>query len=135
MLFRSSTPSSSVFGTHFTWSSDETTTGTTSTSFQRKTTLTASDLPSGYYRLGWYFEWRINSTNTDILTRVVVDGSNVVMEHNEEVKDVSSWHTTSGYAITQLSAGGHSLGLDYGVESNGATSYMRRARLELWRVG
>lgn len=129
-----STPASSVFGTHFAWSSDEDVTGTNSTNFQRKVTLSVSDISSGYYRVGWYFEWRINTTSNDITTRVVVDALDTVMEHNEEVKDVSTWHTESGYAIVQLSAGGHTIGLDYGVERNGATSYLRRARLEFWRV-
>ena len=128
------TPTSSVFGTYFAWSSDESTTGTTSVNFQRKTTLSVNDIPSGYYRLGWYFEWKMNSTSSDTFTRIIVNDSAVVMEHNEEAKDVSNWQTASGHVITQLLAGDHTFGLDYSVENNGVTSYIRRARLEFWRV-
>lgn len=129
-----STPVASVFGANYSWDSDDSTTGTTSATFQRKTTLSTTDMGAGYYRLGWYFEWRIDSTGTDIETRIIVDNTTVVMEHNQEAKDSSSWHTESGYFVTQLSAGNHSFGLDYRVENYGTTCYIRRARIEIWRV-
>ncbi len=129
-----SIPSANVFGTWYAWGSADSVTGTNSNSFQEKTSLSVTGIPGGYYRLGWYFEWRLTSTSYDIITRVVIDNTDVVMEHNQEVKDTNSWHTDSGYVIRQLGSGNHTFDLDYCTENTSATGYIRRARLEFWRV-
>lgn len=128
------TPSDIVFGTWYAWDGDDSTTGTNSTSFQEKASLSVEGIPNGYYRLSWFFEWRNTSVSYDIRTRVVTDNTNVVMEQNEESKDSHSWHLESGFVITQLNAGNHFFDLDYSSESTGMTVYIRRARFEIWRV-
>jgi len=107
---------------------------TTSNNFQNKVSLNVLDIPSAYYRLGWYFEWKINSTSRDFMARIQVDDINTVMEMNEESKDSTSWHTQGGFAILQIIAGNHHFDLDFKSETNGVASYMRRARLELWMI-
>jgi len=68
------------------------------------------------------------------MATVVVDSTTTLMEQREESQDVNTWHIESGFGITQLSSGNHSVVLGYCGDSTGSTSYIRRARLEFWRV-
>ena len=91
-------------------------------------------MPAGYYRIGYQFEWRRNATGNDFKARLVLDGSTVLMELNEEPKDPNSWYLRSGHDIIQLTAGSHTFSLQYCGENTSATSRIRRARLEFWMV-
>ena len=127
------TSSSTIFGTWYAWDGDDSESSTNSTSYIEKASLSVTGIPTGYYRLGWYFEWRRSDTNSDFEGRVVIDNTDVVMEINQEAKDNNSYHVANGYVITQLTAGNHFFDIDYGGENN-KTSRIRRARLEIWRV-
>lgn len=123
-----------TFGTWYAWGGDETETNTNSTSPVSKATLSVTGVSEGYYRLGWYYEWRRNTTSNDYRATIVLDSTTTVMEHLEEVQDVNSWHTDSGFYITNLTAGNHSFVFSHYGEVPGNTSYTRRVRLEIWRV-
>jgi len=126
-------PTSLSFGTWYAWGGDASLSSTNSTSYIEKASLSVVGIPTGYYRLGWYFEWRRKDTRSDFEARVTIDDTDTVMEINQESKDNNSYHAINGFVITQLLAGDHFFDIDYGGETN-KTSYIRRARLEIWRV-
>lgn len=140
-----------VFGSEYHYASVDSTTNTNRTYPLNKLTMTTSSLPVGNYRIGWYYEWRRNTTSNDFRARVQIDNSITVMEHSEEPKDVNSWHTVmehseeskdvnswhveSGFVHKYIpTVANHTIDIDYWGESYGGTSYIRRVRIELWRV-
>lgn len=128
------TPEAMLFGTQFAWAEDSTTSSTNSTTYQEKLSLDVTGVPTGYYRIGWYFEWNNNSDRDDIRARIVSDNTTVEMELNIEPKDKSSWQSESGFVIKQLTSGNHFFDIDYSSENTGVSASISRARLEFWRV-
>jgi hypothetical protein len=123
-----------VYGKEYYYEEDETTSNTNYYSYITKLLLTTGTTPVGTYRIGWYYEWRRNKTSTDFMARVKVDDT-AIMEHNQEIKDPSNWISKSGYKhINFESENTHEIKLEYCGETNPGTSYIRRARIEFWRV-
>lgn len=123
-----------TFGTWYGWNGDESETSTTSTSPVQKARLTLTGIPEGYYRIGWYYEWRRDAAWNDYQARIQIDDSTTIMEHIQEPQDTNSWHPVSGFYITNLSSGNHYVDFDHYGDNSGYTSYTRRLRLEIWRV-
>lgn len=123
-----------IFGSHFLFAEDESETNTNSISPLRKLTLKVEDVKAGVYRMGWYYEWRRNTTSNDYRSMVTLDDTTQLSDHREESQDVNSWHMESGFYIGKLTDGNHGLTFSHYGESAGSTSYTRRVRLEIWRV-
>lgn len=123
-----------TFGTWYGWSGDETETSTNSTSPIQKARLSLTGITAGNYRIGWYYEWRRNSTSNDYMARVQIDDTTTIMEHSEESQDTNSWHCVSGFYIGAFTTGNHYIDFDHYGESTSNTSYTRRLRIEIWRV-
>jgi hypothetical protein len=124
-----------TFGSWYAWGGEEAETNTNSAyTYVTKATLSVTGIPDGYYRVSWFYEWRRNTASNDFMATVIVDSTTTLMEQREESQDVNTWHIESGFGIVQLSSGNHSVVLGYCGDSTGSTSYIRRARLEFWRV-
>ena len=124
-----------LFGAWYGWDMSDKQSSTTSTSWQNKASYTTpSTVPAGWYRIGYSFEWRRNSTGSDFKARLQISNSSTVMELSEESQDSNSWHSAGGFYIVQLSEGNHTIDLDYCGESPKYSSYIRRARLEFWMI-
>lgn len=110
---------------------------TTSATYQQKLRLTTPSLLAGTYRIGWYAEVMQSSTTDDVFCRVQIDDATDAMEINIEIKDNTNYVPISGfYYATFGSAAVHDIDMDYRAESSPTTtSYIRRARLEIERVG
>jgi hypothetical protein len=65
---------------------------------------------------------------------VQIDDTTTIMEINVEMSDTSTMQSNNGYYIAQLTAATHTIDIDYCGESSGTTNYIRRARIEMWRV-
>lgn len=124
----------STFGTWYAWGGDESETNTNSTTPVQKATLSVTGIPSGYYRISWCYEWRRNSGSSDFMARFQIDNTTTIMEQSQEPQDANSWHLANGFYIANLTAGNHFFDLDYYGESALYTNYVRRARIEFWRV-
>lgn len=125
----------SIFGSQFQETSSDSESSTTSTTYQQKVRLTTPSLPSGKYRIGWYYEWRYDDDRSDFRGRVQINDTTTIMEHQQEPKDEGSnqWYPASGFGyVTQ--SGILNIDLDYCSDDWGDTSAIRRARLEIWRV-
>ena len=129
------TLSSPVFGSGYFYAESDAESNTSSAyTYVTKVTLNPTSLLAGTYRIGWYYEWRRNTASNDFMATVVIDSSTTLMEHRQENQDVNSWNNVYGFYTGSLSSGNHTITLGYCGDSTGSTSYIRRARLEIWRV-
>jgi len=105
---------------------------TTSTSMQQKLRLTTSSLPAGTYRIGWSYEYGQSGISDSFGARVQIDDVTTIMQALIEIKDTTDEIPSSGFAVVSLSSGVHFIDLDFNAETG--TSYIRNARLEIWRI-
>ena len=129
--------SSGNFGTYFVTNSSDTSSSTTSSTFQLKLSLSTGTVPAGVYRIGWYYEWGYNGGTTDFRAQVQINNTTTIMEQRQEPQDVGTdqWHPVGGfYNYTAATSAALTIDLDYCSSAAGSTSYIRNARLEFWRV-
>jgi len=122
-----------VFGSNAQEGSSDAESSTTSGTFQQKLRITTGSLPSGKYRIGWSYEWH-KSGLTDFVSQVQVNDTTTIMSGYEEAPDAGSdqWFPRSGFYYY---TGSGVLNIDLDYHDGGAdTAYIRRARLEIWRV-
>lgn len=122
------------FSSYFQQSSSDSQSTTTSTTYQQKLRMTTSNLVSGTYRIGWYYEWTYASSSASFMGRVRI-GTTTIMEQLEEPQDPANtqWHTVGGFYVQTALSGVNNIDIDYASSSNGTASIIRRARLEIWR--
>lgn len=125
-----------IYGSEFQQASSDTESSTTSLTFQQKLRMTTSSLPSGTYRVAWYYEWKHTNTSHDFVGRVQINDIITIMEHQEESQDSgdSQYHNHSGFYY-HTGSGSLNVDIDYSrSNAAGGTSYIRRVRIEIWRV-
>ena len=126
--------SGGVYGSERLYAEVEAETSTTSTTpVTRVSLVTGAGLPAGTYRVEWYCERRYNRTNRDWEGQVTVDGS-PIGEINVESKDSTNWEDWAGHRELALTAGVHTILLQWNRESNPGAAFIRRARLSFFRV-
>jgi len=127
---------SSIFGSEFQEASSESESSTTSETYQQKLRLTTDLLPYGKYRIGWYYEWKYDNGVHDFKARIQINDSTTIMEQQEEVKDTGTnqAHTNSGFYYADSISGVQNIDLDYCSSYSGKTAYIKRSRLEIWRI-
>lgn len=124
-----------LFGSYYSSASNDTEDSTTNTAFKQWVRLTTSGLAIGTYRVGWYAELRENDITYDVRMQIQQNDAVVLSTINIEPKDVSNYFPASGFVYVTLTSGTtYNFDLDYSSENAGATAYIRRARLEFWRV-
>jgi hypothetical protein len=107
---------------------------TNSSTPQRKLRMNITEIPEGRYRIGWYYEWAQSSQSTDFRARVQLNDTTDLMYHSQEAKDSGTDQSIPicGYAYVNLTEEDHTIDLDFWAEGN--TSYIKNARLEIWRA-
>lgn len=130
-----------VFGSEFQYIQDDTVSQTNSTTYQEKLSLTlsgttGSGIPQGDFRIGWSYEWRQSKQNQEFWARIQIDDTETLFEREiSPFVDVNFWNiTTSFYYYPALASGTHTLDLDYRTSNGGTISYIRNAKIEVWRV-
>jgi len=124
-----------VFGTYYHSAEELTEQTTSSNSYINALTTITDTVPDGKYRVGWSFEYKINSNKADFEARVRVDNSETIAEFNVEPKDQTSYFPASGFAELEFTSNGtHEIDVDFASE-NSSTSSIRKTRVEFWRVG
>ena len=111
---------------------DDTESSTTSTAWTEKLSI-SSTVPSGDYIILWSYEWSHSDTSRFFDGRLQLDDTTNIMGHHESTSNTANWVPVSGFKRLQLS-GSHTLDLDYRSSKKNKTAYIRRARLELWRI-
>ena len=126
----------STFGSEFQQASSDAQSTTTSTTFQQKLRMTTGSLPSGTYRIAWYYEYHLTSTSYDQRGRVQINDTITIQEIREESQDSGSdqWYPCGGFYY-HTGSGVLNIDIDFcRSSSEGGTAYIRNARLEIWRV-
>ncbi len=99
--------------------------------------ITTSSIPSGTYRIGWSLEWKASSQDYRWNGRVRVDDSTNIMEMASEPakENKDEWRAIGGFGNQTFgSSGAHTVEMDWWSENSSGTAYIRKARIEFWRV-
>lgn len=105
---------------------------TTSTTFQTKITETKT-LPPGKYRLQWCFQGKEAGANSIPEYRVVFNGVEVWL--NSDPIDTSKYVTFGCFVHIDVVTGGSiTWTLEYRNQTSGRTTYIKDAKIELYRV-
>lgn len=114
---------------------------TTSTDFVQKLSVSLKNVPAGKYRAGWSFEWAYSVTVSQwFLARVQFNDTDTLLDIKLQPKNNYSkaqWQHVGGFACIDIeSEGDHILDLDFATTGGSPpkASYIRNARLELWRI-
>jgi len=123
-----------LFGTNFIYALDPTESSTSSTTFIEKLTLSRT-VPTGTYRVGWYFEWDVSSESAIFFARVQINNTDDIGTLASTAAAAStSWSMTSGFHYLIVTEGTLQIDLDYRCAVSNKTAYIRNARLEFWRT-
>ena len=123
-----------IFGTELNYVESTSTTSTNSLTYVQKIRLTTDNIPSGTYRIGFYYIWTIDNTNQDFTSRVQVDDSLDIHESTESIHRSNQDIATSGFSHVSLSLGVHTIDLDFKVDSGTTNASIKDARIEIWRL-
>lgn len=117
--------------------SDEDEESTTSTSWQTKVTMTLAGITEGKYRIGAYWEWQNKSPSNESVIQLVLDDTTELAYQYDEVSDASSfvWHPVTAFKYEDLSSGNHTIKINWKSSKKKKAAKIRRARIEIWRVG
>ena len=111
---------------------------TTSEDWVHKGCLTASGIdPAGEYRIGWSYEYRYETTNYQIETRIRVNDEFVIADVANRAVNSSDWFSNGGFHImpgTTASGGVFNIELEYRTQKYNFAAHIRRVRLDIWRV-
>lgn len=133
-----STGPTSIFGTEYQFaeSAGLSTTSMTPPSYMNKLTLTTPSIPAGDYKISVYYNWSYDSLSTDFIARVQLDTSITIFSHQAEPKDTGAdqLYGFSGFDNATLTAGVHTLDLEFAASSAGGTARISNARLEIFRI-
>ena len=105
------------------------------TTFLTKTSITVNVLKAGRYRLGWGYFFRVSNNTIPYYTQVLLDSATadapaaVFLSSTSTSSDAPS----SGFFYCNLSAGSHTIELQYRSSSTTRYLYISNARLEFWR--
>ena len=121
---------------YFRFIEDDETSYTTSTSYVNKLILTVSGVPSGIYRLSWYFEYNFSTSNFSMYSKVHEEHGYVFAEVAHRVLNASDWFASSGFGYVSIDEvyGTHALYLDYRSNKANTAAGIRKSRLELRRI-
>jgi len=112
---------------------------TTDTAWQEKLDINVSNIPSGNYKIAWSFEWSLSDKKAvGANFGVHIDWGAITLSEIEMTPVQSygegAYYQSSGFGHTNLDAGNHKIALNYCSGVSTATTYIRRACLEIWRI-
>ena len=123
------------FGRDYFYSEDDPQDSTGSGTYVERHTLAGVVTASGTYHIGWSFEYSGDRILPQAISaRVQVDDATTIGEIDTALVILSgSWNMASGFKRVALGAGSHDIDLDYRADTPG-DAFIRRARIEMWRV-
>lgn len=106
---------------------------TSSTSFQTALSETTHSLPLGTYRIGWSYDFRCDSADRIIGTRLTVDSTILHDQEADVGHGQNHYYSTGGFGYIQLE-GATNLLFQFRRAGSGGTHRVRNVRIEIWRV-
>jgi hypothetical protein len=124
----------SRFGQDYQAAASEGVSSTTSDTFQDKATLTTPTL-TGTYRVAYYAEIAVGSGNKLVESRLynVTDTTELAFSFCRP-PDTDYYRGESGFIDLTFTGAAKTFNIQYRSPDNSTTVYIRRARLEFWRV-
>jgi hypothetical protein len=106
------------------------------TDYVQKIRLSTTNLPVGDYRIAWHYRWAGSKNNRSFIARIEIDDTTQMHYHEQEAMDAGTdqFHINSGFKKITMTAGTHSIDLDFKSSSASFTAYISDARLELFRI-
>ena len=126
-----------TFGTEFNQASSEGESSTSSTTFQSKVNIKiSSGLPNGTYRIGWYCEPFTQDKDVGCEVQIERDDSTILSSMvTSEQNDQPTRDSFSGFRYETVNTGGITIDINWRrTPIKDGTAYIRRARIEIWRV-
>ena len=123
-----------VFGTRSVRAESDEQSTTTSNEFQNKLEKVTNPLPAGTYLILWYAEFTVSVANSGHKFRIRIDEDTLAGEDAPVTVKFPCWYSRAGHDHVSLTAGVHTIRMDYASASPNKTAYIRRARVTLWRV-
>ena len=134
-----------VFGNSFANATNDVPVITTSTTFISYLTLNAVGVEAGLYRIHLWYVWNHDSIANDFEARVTLDGGSLTSEdpyHKQEPKDSigtdpsgsTQRYVASVTKYANLTAGNHTVDLQFRTDSGNDEYTIFEAIIELWRV-
>lgn len=121
------------FGSGFAQVSDDNQSSTTGTTWVQKLRLALTSVPSGTYRISWYYEYNVGASNTEFLGRVQLDDATNLAELSTRVSPTTGFAATGGFCYKDITSGSANIDIDFACAAAKIVR-IRRARLEVWRV-
>jgi hypothetical protein len=101
--------------------------------YQQKLRMTTASLAAGDYRIGYSAEIASSHQNVPTEVKVEIDDTTIIAEAMSPRTSVADQYVmVSGFAVQTLTAGVHTIDVDY--RSTGVTAKIRRVRLEIYPV-
>jgi hypothetical protein len=110
---------------------------TTSEEWIHKATLTASGIVPGEYRIGWTYEYRFETTNWQMETRVLINENEdwILSSIANRATNADDWFPGSGFHIMPVTvSGNYNITLEYKTQKHNFPAHIRRVRMDIWRV-
>jgi hypothetical protein len=98
--------------------------------WKQKVVLELKDLVAGKYRIEWNYAWRYSTTARQFMARVTVDGT-AIWNHLDEPKEINNCIPAHGKLYETLTAGDHTVVIEFKTSKNGDSAYMENAVLEV----
>ena len=139
----------SIYGTEFNLFESAAVSTSTSTGYTNKINTTTSNLPAGTYRLTVSYNWNVDSTTGDFVSRILFDGTNLDAAnnnemHRQEAKDSAGtfdstatdqkYGFTKTYYVTVGTAGTKTVQLQWASSVSGTEASLWNANIEVIRV-
>lgn len=116
-------------------SSNDAESSTTSTSWLQKVTLTTPILQDGVqYRIGWSAEVKGTSTTQRARIQLQLDNSITFAASDITARSSSDYIAIGGFYYYIGTGASSNIDMDYCSSNASNTAFVRRARLEIWRV-
>lgn len=134
---------SPIWGQNADYTFDDSISSTLSCDWQRKLRHDVTNLIPGEYRIGWYCEVKPDdgpnrhvNVRVKIDNRIVAEVDNTAISDDVDLPEINKgyWLQFSGFCYEILANQKHSIVLEYCSSGFEGAVYIRRARLELWRV-
>lgn len=122
------------------------------TTFDPYLVLSTTLPETGNYKISWSYTWSLDNIQNDFVSRVQIDNTTTILEHQQEPKDsggngptlpetgggteptgTNQKHPTCGFDIINLTSGAHTIELDFACSSVGTRAVIYRGILAIER--
>lgn len=123
-----------IFGTQVKYVESLNTTTTTSTSYIQKLLLTTDFIPSGIYRIDFYYIFTIDNNNKKMNVRVLVNNVDTIHETTESIHESGLEESRHGFAHVPLNLGVNTVSLDFRLADTSSQISLSNAKMSMWRI-